>query len=152
MKSNRLPVTLLAALVLALSVVAFAQVKRPYRNGTVWSIGFIRMKPGMETAYLSYVAGDWKREQEALKKDGQIVSYKILQTEAHGSTDWNLMLLTEYKDLAAYEKSLEKTDALLQKVIGDDEKQRQGYRERLAIREVLGDRLAREIVLEPTLP
>ncbi|HZI87624.1 MAG TPA: hypothetical protein VFD48_12375 [Pyrinomonadaceae bacterium] len=149
MKRNRTLVGLLVALVLSLSVVALAQVNRPYSNGTVWSIGFIRMKPGMETAYLNYVAGDWKREQEALKKDGQIVSYKILQTEAHGSNDWNLMLMTEYKDLATYEKNLEKTDALLQTVIGDDEKQRQGYRQRMEIREVLADRLAREIVLEP---
>ena len=149
MKRNRILVGLLVALVLTLSVVAFAQVNRPYRNGTVWSIGFIRMKPGMDTAYLSYIAGDWKREQEALKKDGQIISYRVLQTEAHGSTDWNLMLLTEYKDLATYERNLDKADALLQTVIGDDNKQRQGYRERLEIREVLADRLAREIVLEP---
>jgi hypothetical protein len=149
MKTNRTFIGLLIVLVLTLSVVALAQVKRPYRNGTVWSIGFIRMKPGMETAYLNYIAGDWKREQEALKKDGQIISYKILQTEAHGSNDWNLMLLSEYKDLATYEANLEKTDALLQTVIGNDEKQRQGYRERLEIREVLADRLAREIVLEP---
>jgi hypothetical protein len=134
---------------LTLSVVAFAQVNRPYRNGSVWSIGFIRMKPGMDTAYLNYVSGDWKREQEALKKDGQVISYKVLQTEAHGSTDFNLMLMTEYKDLASYEKNLDKADALLQTVIGDDEKQRQGYRQRLEIREVLADRLAREIVLEP---
>lgn len=149
MKLKRILVGSLVALVLTLSVVVFAQVNRPYRNGTVWSIGFIKMKPGMETAYLTYVAGDWKREQDALKKDGQIISYKILQTEAHGSTDWNLMLLTEYKDLATYEKNQEKADALLQTVIGNDEKQRQGYRERLEIREVLADRLAREIVLEP---
>ena len=149
MKTNRLFVGLLVVLVLTLSVVAFAQVNRPFRNGTVWSIGFIRMKPGMETAYLNYVAGDWRREQEALKKDGQIISYKVIQTEAHGSGDWNLMLMTEYKDLATYEKNLEKADALLQTVIGNDEKQRQGYRERLEIREVLAERLAREIVLEP---
>ncbi|MGI8735442.1 MAG: hypothetical protein ACR2LM_19325 [Pyrinomonadaceae bacterium] len=149
MKTNRISLGLLVVLVLALSVVAFAQVNRPFKNGTVWSIGFIRMKPGMETAYLNYVAGDWKREQEALKKDGMIVSYKILQTEAHGAGDWNLMLLTEYKDLATYEQNLDKTDALLQTVIGNDDKQRQGYRERLEIREVLADRLAREIVLEP---
>jgi hypothetical protein len=149
MKFNRLLVGSLIALVLTLSVVVFAQVNRPYRNGTVWSIGFIRMKPGMETAYLSYIAGDWKREQEALKKDGQIVSYKILQTEAHSSSEWNLMLMTEYKDLATYEKSLDKADALLQTLVGDDEKQRQGYRDRLAIREVTAERLAREIVLEP---
>jgi hypothetical protein len=149
MKLNRLFVGVLIALVLTLGVVAFAQVNRPYRNGSVWSIGFIRMKPGMETAYLNYISGDWKREQEALKKDGQIISYKILQTEAHGSNDWNLMLLTEYKDLATMEKNQDKADALLQTVIGNDEKQRQGYRDRLEIREVLADRLAREIILEP---
>lgn len=149
MKLNRIVVSSLVALVLTLSVVAFAQVNRPYRNGSVWSIGFIRMKPGMDTAYLNYIAGDWKREQEALKKDGQVISYKVLQTEAHGSTDFNLMLMTEYKDLATYEKNLDKADALLQTVIGDDEKQRLGYRQRLEIREVLADRLAREIVLEP---
>jgi hypothetical protein len=151
MKQNRIFVSFLVALVLTLSVVVFAQVNRPYRNGTVWSIGYIRMKPGMETAYLNYISGDWRREQETLKKDGQIISYKILQTEAHGATDFNLMLLTEYKDLATYEKSLDKTDALLQTVIGNDDKQRQGYRERLEIREVLAERIAREIVLEPNL-
>lgn len=149
MKRNRMLVGLLVLVVLSLSVVAFSQVSRPYRNGSVWSIGFIRMKPGMDTAYLNYIAGDWKREQEALKKDGQIISYKVLQTESHGAGDFNLMLLTEYKDLATYEKNLDKADALLQTVIGDDNKQRQGYRDRLEIREVLADRLAREIVLEP---
>src|ERR1051325_441605 len=149
MKRNRLLFGSVLVFVFTVSVFVVAQVNRPYRNGTVWSIGFIRMKPGMDTAYLNYVAGDWKREQDALKKDGQIISYKILQTEAHGSTDFNLMLMTEYKDLATYEKNLEKADALLQTVIGNDEKQRQGYRERLEIREVLADRLAREIFLDP---
>jgi hypothetical protein len=149
MKLNRIVVGLLVTLVLTVSVVVLAQVNRPYRNGTVWTIGFIRMKPGMETAYLNYVAGEWKRDQEALKKDGQIISYKVLQTEAHGSNDWNLMLMTEYKNMATREANEAREDALYQRTIGNDEKQRQGYRERLEIREVLADRLAREIVLEP---
>ncbi len=149
MKRNRILVGSLIALVLTLSVVALAQVNRPYRNGSVWSIGFIQMKPGMDTAYLNYVAGDWKREQEALKKDGQIISYKVLTTEAHGSHAWNIMLMTEYKDLATMEANEAKADNLLQTVIGTDEKQMQGYRDRLQIREVLENRLAREIVLEP---
>jgi len=110
---------------------------------------FIKMKPGMETAYLNYIATDWKRNQEASKKDGLILSYKVLTTEAHGTTDWNIMLMTEYKDMATMEANEAKADALLQKVIGDDQKQMQGYRERLEIREVMGNRLAREIVLEP---
>ncbi len=146
---NRILISSLVVLILTLSVVIVAQVSRPYRNGTVWDVAFIKMKPGMETAYLNYIATDWKRNQEASKKDGLIISYKVLTTEAHGSTDWNIMLMTEYKNMATMEANEAKADALLQKVIGDDQKQMQGYRERLEIREVMGNRLAREIVLEP---
>lgn len=139
----------LIALVLALSLVVVAQVSRPYQNGSVWSIGFIKMKPGMDTAYLNYIATDWKKEQEALKKDGQILSYKVLTTEAHGSGDWNIMLMTEYKNAATLEANRTKADQLLQTVVGTDEKQMQGYRDRLQIREVMENRLAQEIILEP---
>jgi len=134
MKTNRVLTGSLVVSLLLLGVSVFAQVNRPYRNGSVWDVGFIRMKPGMETAYLNYVATDWKREQEELKKDGQILSYKVLQTEGHGSNDWNLMLMTEYEDMATMEANVAKEDALVQRVIGNDEKQRQGYRERLEIR------------------
>jgi hypothetical protein len=146
---NRILISLLVVLVLALSVVVFAQVNRQYRNGSVWQISFIQMKPGMDTAYLNYLTGDWKRENEALKKDGQILSYKVITTEGHTSTDWNIMLMIEYKDLATMEANEAKADNLAQTVIGTDEKQMQGYRDRLQIREVMGTRLAREIVLEP---
>ena len=149
MKFNRVLIGSVIISLLLVGVSVFAQVSRPYRNGSVWSIGFIKMKPGMETAYLNYVATDWKRDQEALKKDGIILSYKVLQTEAHGATDWNLMLLTEYKDMATMEANEAKEDALYQRTIGNDDKQRQGYRERLEIREVMAGRLAREIILEP---
>ena len=48
---------LVGSLVVALLIVGisvYAQVNRPYHNGSVWSIAFIRMKPGMETAYMNY--------------------------------------------------------------------------------------------------
>jgi len=59
------------------------------------------------------------------------------------------MLMTEYKDMATMEANQAKADNLLQTVIGTDEKQMQGYRDRLQIREVLQNRIAREIILEP---
>lgn len=149
MKRSRMFVISLVVLILTVSVVVIAQV-RPYRNGSVWTISLIRMRPGMDKAYLNYIAGDWKREQEALKKDGQILSYKVLTTEAHGSNDWNIMLMSEYKDLATLEANQEKADKVLQTVAGSDEKQMQGYRDRLQIREVLETRQAREITLEPS--
>jgi hypothetical protein len=148
----RLKRTLIGSLVLAVLIVGvsvFAQVNRPYHNGTVWDIAYIRMKPGMETAYLNYLAGQWKANQEAAKKEGLIVSYKVIGVEGHGTGDWNLMLMTEYKDLATMEANEDKGDALAQKMIGNDEKQMQGYKDRSEIREVMGNRLGREIILEP---
>ena len=149
MRTKRLLVAALAAALSLLAVAAYAQVRRPYRNGSVWTIAFIKMKPGMETAYLNYIATDWKRNQEESKKAGLILSYKVLTTEPHNPGDFNIMLMTEYKDLASMEANQDKSDALSQRVVGNDDKQRQGYRERLEIREVMGNRLAREIVLEP---
>ena len=152
MKIKNLVIGSLVLAVLVVAVTAYAQVKRPYHNGSVWNIAFIRMKPGMETAYLNYLAGPWKTNQEAMKKDGVILSYKVITTEGHGTGDWNVMLMTEYKNLATMEANEDKADAIAQQVVGDDEKQRQGYRDRLEIREVVADRLAREIVLAPKNP
>jgi hypothetical protein len=139
----------LVTLGVGLGVTASAQMKRPFHSGTVWSVQFIRVKPGMENAYLNYLATDWKRAQEAAKQAGAIQDYKVLSTEAHGATDWNLLLMTQAKDLAAIDANEEKLDTLLQKVVGDDQKQIQGYKDREAMREPVGSRLAREIVLEP---
>src|SRR6267378_8574214 len=143
---------LVGSLVMALLIVGvsvYAQVNRPYHNGTVWSISFIRIKPGMDTAYMNYIAGNWKAEQEAQKKDGNILSYRVMSVEGHTPGEFNLMLMTEYKSLAAMEANEDKSEAVAQKVVGNDEKQMQGYKERLEIREIMGDRLAREIILEP---
>jgi hypothetical protein len=140
---------IVCTLLLGLSL--YAQMNRPFHHGSVWSIAFVRMKPGMNVAYLNYLTTDWKKEQEAQKSAGIILSYKVLSTEAHSPTDWNLMLMTEYKDLATYEATEKKVDALAQKVIGTDEKQMQGYKERLEIREILAERIAREVILAPEM-
>ncbi len=140
---------MVALCVIAAGLSVYAQVSRPYRNGSVWSMSMIRVKPGMDSAYLNYLATDWKRSQESAKKEGLILSYRVLTTESHDSSDWNLLLLSEYKDLATLEANEQKTDTLTQKVVGDDQKQMQGYKERAEIREVLGTRLAREVILEP---
>jgi hypothetical protein len=149
MKTQRLLIMSLLVCFLLLCFSVYAQVSRPYRNGSVWTLAFIRMKPGMDNAYKNYIAGEWKKQQEALKAEGISLSYKVLESEAHSPQDWNLLLMTEYKDLASLEANEKKADALAQRVVGNDEKQMQGYRERLEIREVMGGRLAREIVLEP---
>jgi hypothetical protein len=141
----------LAIVILAAS--AYTQMpSRPYRNGSVWDITMVHTHAGMANAYLTYLTTDWKREQEAMKQDGMILSYKVLITEAHNPNDWDVMLMTEYKDLTTLEANQAKADALGQKLFGGDQKIEQGYRERTAMRDIVGGRLAREIILEPRKP
>ena len=149
MKTKRIAVGSFAVVLMIAAISVFAQINRPYHNGSVWNIAFIRIKPGMDTAYMNYLAGSWKAEQEAQKKDGNIVSYKVMSVEGHTTGEFNLMLMTEYKNLATMEANEDKAEAVAQKVVGNDEVQMKGYNDRLAIREVIGDRLAREVILEP---
>jgi len=146
---NRMIIALAAVSILSIGYVVGAQVARPYHNGSVWTISQIRVKPGMDEAYMAYLTSQWKTQQEALKKEGIALSYKVITTEAHGPQDFNMLLLTEYKDMATLESTDDKADALMQRVAGDDQKQMQGYKDRSEIREVLGTRLGREIVLSP---
>ena len=139
----------LVVCLLLLGASVYAQMVRPTHAGTVWELSFIHVKPGMDTAYEKYLASDWKREQETLKAEGIILSYKVIEAEAHSPNDWDLMLMVEYKDLASREANQDKADAMLQKMFGGDEKVMQGYKERAEIRDVLGTRVARELILEP---
>ena len=139
----------LAVTLLLLGLSLYAQVNRPFHNGSVWLLQFIRVKPGMDNAYKNWLASDWKKEQEAFKASGFILGYKVLETEAHGPNDYNMMLMTEVKDLATAEANEQKMDALAQQVIGPDQQQEQGYKNRESLREPLGSRIAREVVLAP---
>lgn len=121
----------------------------PYHNGSVWDVAYIRVKPGMDKAYMEYLAGQWKALHEAMKKEGLIVSYKVITCEGHSPTDFNVMLMTEYKDFTSMEANEDKFDAVAEKVVGDDQKQMSGYKDRSEIREVIGNRMAREVILEP---
>jgi len=146
MKTRLLGAALAVSIVL-LGLSLYAQVTRPYHPGTVWNIQFIRVKPGMDSAYKEWLATDWKKQQEAFKAQGLILNYKVLETENHSPNDFNMMLMTEVKDLATLEANEKKVDALSQQVMGPDEQQRQGYKNREAMREPLGERVAREVVL-----
>jgi hypothetical protein len=139
----------LGVCLLLLGASLYAQMVRPTHDGTVWELSFIRVKPGMNPAYDKYLATEWKKEQDALKTAGIIMSYQVIGTEAHNPSDWNLLLMVEFKDLATLEANQDKADALLEKMFGGDEKVMQGYKDRSEIREVVGTRLGRQIILEP---
>jgi hypothetical protein len=143
---------LCAALFFVSSIATLAQTApaRPYHDGPVWSIVFIKVKPGVGLNYMNYLATDWKREQEALKTAHIIIDYKVIETEAHGDSDWNLMLMSEYRDLATMEANADRARAIaMQTLAENDQRMIEGYGVRAEWREITGNRVAREVILEP---
>lgn len=123
---------------------------RSFHDGPVWTITFVHTKPGLNLRYMEYLATEWKKEQEALKKAGLILDYKVIGAESHSPNDWDLMLMTEFKDLATLEANEDKMEAVAMQALDlNDQKMIQGYQERASWRDIIGDRLAREIILEP---
>jgi hypothetical protein len=148
MTMKRIALVLAVVCLLSFALPMLAQAK-PYHEGSVWQIQYIHVKAGMEDRYSRYLAGDWKKEQEAMKKAGYVLSYKAISTEAHAPTDPNVILMTEYKDLTTLEANADKRDQLGQELFGGTQKVEAGYVDRSSYRDIIGGRLAREIVLEP---
>ena len=141
---------LIPSVALAQAASSPAPPARPFHDGPVWTLTFVHTKPGLSLKYMEFLASEWKKEQDALKKAGLILDYKVIGTEAHNPNDWDVMLMTEFKDLATLEANEDKIDAVAMQALDlNDQKLMQGYQERASWREIIGDRLAREIILEP---
>jgi hypothetical protein len=108
----------------------------------------VRTKAGMDDDYLKNLAGAYKSTSEEAKKQGIIMDYKILLGDAANKDDYNILLLVEYKNMAAFDGLRQKTDPIAQKLIGGEEQLRQGSVKRGELREILGAKTMREITLK----
>jgi hypothetical protein len=120
----------------------------PYTEGTVWQITMVRTKPGMTDDYLKGLAKTLKAGLEEEKKQGLVVSYKILLGDAATPSDYNIMNMVEFKNMAALDNLREKTDPILMKIVGGEQQLREGAMKRAEIREIVGSKLMREITLK----
>jgi len=120
----------------------------PYTEGSVWQLTMIKTKPGMTDDYLKGLSKSLKASLEEGKKQGFIVSYKILLGEASSPHDYNVMTMVEYKNMATLDNLRAKTDPIAQKTIGGEDQQREAAVKRAEIREILGNKLMREITLK----
>lgn len=85
---------------------------------------------------------------EEQKKLNMVVSYKILLGDASTADDYNLLLMVEYKNMAAFDGLRDKVDPITQKITGGEDQQRQASVKRAEIREILGSKTMREITLK----
>lgn len=69
----------------------------------VWTMEFIKVKPGMFGFALGYLDDNWIRVCDVAKRQGAILSYSRIAEKGDEKSDGNIVLLTEYKNQAAYD-------------------------------------------------
>jgi hypothetical protein len=138
-----------AALVgLAFTSVAAAADEHPFTEGPVVNVSAIRTEYGKFDDYLKFLDTTWKATQEAAKKAGYIVSYRVVTVEPRGENDPDIYLIVTYKNWAALDGATAKADTISKQVVGSVAAANQGAVDRGKIRRVLGSWTGQELELK----
>ena len=136
---------LILVLTIAFGANSFAQ-ERTFKNGSAWTLSFIKSNPGQGVAYINSLKTSWKTVQDEAVKQGLILSYKILNGNPSSPDDWDLLLMIEYKNLASMEGNEDKWEAIQTKVVGNQEDRKKLQEVRLSQRTMYGSKVMREVV------
>ncbi len=138
----------LAAALIAGPALAADDEAPAYDKGPVWDFGQIQTKDGHFDDYMKWVSTTWKSQQEALKKAGLIIDYKVylVADPRHGEPD--IILATEYKNMAVFDRSTGEEFTQAKQMFGSIAKSNQEQADRGSIRTVLSDILVREAILK----
>ena len=121
--------------------------EKPYKEGSVWTVTFVKVKPGMMDTYLRDLGANRKKLMEQAKKDGLILSERLLSGDATGREDFDLILMVEFKNWAAFDGLSDKFRVLAEKMVGSEDKQVQMMTKRTEVREIVGTKTMQEIFL-----
>jgi hypothetical protein len=121
---------------------------KAYTEGSVWTVSMIRVKPGMFDVYMRDVLPLRKKMNEEAKRQGLLLSSHVLSGNAFGKDDWDVMFLDEYKNWAAFDGLSAKYDAIMLKVLGNEDKQVQVMTKRSEVREIMGDKVMQELLIK----
>ena len=140
--------SLLSLLSLAmLATVALAD-GRNYNDGPVVNVAAIRTVDGHFDDYMQWLATTWKKQEEAAKKAGLILSYHVYTSQPKGPNDPDVYLVTEFKNWAALDGLGGKLDAVSAQIEGSVDKANQSEAARAKIRTVLGSETIQEAALK----
>lgn len=120
----------------------------PYNEGPVWTLTMIKTKTSLADEYLKQITGTVKPVYDEEKKQKIILDYKILNGEASSPQDFNIVILVEYPNWAAFDHLRDKMDPIVEKVMGTEDQRSATAVKRLEIREILGTKTMREITLK----
>ena len=123
------------ALVLAVPASA-QQATRPYSEGTVTDVQYIRVKPGQFDAYMTFLAGPYKQLMEGQKKAGVITDWAVYSSDNRDEKDWNIALTTTYKNMAALDNLRDRADPVTKQVYGSTDRSNEAMVKRSEMRDI----------------
>jgi len=132
--------------IMFIAIVSANAQEKPYKDGSVWSVGMIKTNANMSKEYLKQLKSTWIGVHDEAVKQGLILSYKVLSGVSANPDDFDVMLLVEYKNMASMEGQDAKWDEIYKKVVGNDDAQKKLNESRLVMRSVYGGKLFREII------
>jgi hypothetical protein len=147
MNIKRLLAAAAATVGLAVSVQAIAD-DHAFTEGPVVNVAAIRTENGKFDDYMKFLDTTWKAEQEAGKKMGDVLSYRVITVEPRTENDPDIYLVVNYKNWAALDNSTAKSDAIAKQTEGSVDKANQGQADRGKIRRILGSWTGQELMLK----
>ena len=112
--------SILAGFVLvSLLMVARAAQSPSDADEPMWTMEVLKVQPGMFGATLGYLDNDWMRVRAEAKRQGAVLTYNRIADQDSRKNDQNIMLLTEFKNAAAYD-AREKLFSSIRKQLPDN--------------------------------
>ena len=135
------------ALLIALPAAA-QQASRPYSEGPVTDVQFIRVKPGHFDEYMAFLASHYKRLMEGQKKAGVITDWAVYSSDNRDENDWNVAFATTYRNMAALDNLRDRVDPIDSQVYVSLDRSNDALVKRGAMRDILGNRLLRQLIIK----
>jgi hypothetical protein len=144
---NRIIQLLLLLSASAPSLPANAQVGVTYNEGPVTAVTYLKIEYGHFDEYIDWLNSTWKPLNEAKKKAGLIVDYKVFTARPKKPEEPNVIFMITYPNMAGLDRRAEE-DAFAIKMIGSVKDQNKARVDRSAYRKNLGTELIREVILK----
>lgn len=144
---NRMIQFLLLVSALVLSLPAKAQAGVTYNEGPVTAVTYLKIEYGHFDEYVDWLNSTWKPLNEAKKKAGFIIDYKVFAARPKTPDEPNVIFMITYPNMASFDRKVEE-DVFGVKIIGSAKDQNKARVDRSAYRKNLGSELIREIILK----
>jgi hypothetical protein len=148
MKLLSVRVTLVLLLTMILTAPVIAQDNtRNWEYGNVIATSHVHLEPNGMNAYLNDLNGLWRIFLEQQIKDGNTVSYRIIQNAFPRDGEPDLILITEHPNWAAFDLTNEYFEELTVKLQGSLQKSMDDNLDRGKLRRLGSSSVYREIKL-----